>query len=58
MSLSLPYAGIFVKKDDSNEKDVVENVQKDLYDVGTFIQIHEMHDLGDKLRMIVMGHRR
>uniref|UniRef100_A0A2D4IG81 Lon protease homolog, mitochondrial n=1 Tax=Micrurus lemniscatus lemniscatus TaxID=129467 RepID=A0A2D4IG81_MICLE len=26
--------------------------------MGTFVQIHEMQDLGDRLRMIVMGHRR
>lgn len=30
----------------------------DLYPVGTFVQIHELQDLGDKLRMIVMAHRR
>lgn len=30
----------------------------DLYEVGTFVQIHELQDLGDKLRMIVMAHRR
>lgn len=30
----------------------------DVYPVGTFVQIHEMQDLGDKIRMIVMGHRR
>lgn len=30
----------------------------DIYSTGTFVQIHEMQDLGDKLRMIVMGHRR
>lgn len=29
-----------------------------VYNTGTFVQIHEMQDLGDKLRMIVMGHRR
>lgn len=29
-----------------------------VYTTGTFVQIHEMQDLGDKLRMIVMGHRR
>lgn len=58
ISLSLPYAGVFVKKDDSNEADVVDNVENDLYSVGTFVQIHEMHDMGDKVRMIVMGHRR
>jgi Lon-like ATP-dependent protease len=30
----------------------------DLYDIGSFVQIHEMQDMGDKLRMIVMAHRR
>ncbi|EHH29515.1 Lon protease-like protein, mitochondrial [Macaca mulatta] len=41
----------------SNESDVVENLDE-IYHTGTFAQIHEMQDLGDKLRMIVMGHRR
>ncbi|XP_039622989.1 lon protease homolog, mitochondrial [Polypterus senegalus] len=55
--LAQPYAGVFLKKDDSNESDVVGNLD-DIYHTGTFVQIHEMQDLGDKLRMIVMGHRR
>ena len=29
-----------------------------MYSVGTFAQIHEMQDLGDRLRLIVMAHRR
>lgn len=41
----------------SNESDVVESLDA-IYTTGTFVQIHEMQDLGDKLRMIVMGHRR
>lgn len=41
----------------SNESDVVESLDA-VYTTGTFVQIHEMQDLGDKLRMIVMGHRR
>lgn len=41
----------------SNESDVAESLD-DIYSTGTFVQIHEMQDLGDKLRMIVMGHRR
>lgn len=41
----------------SNESDVVEALDA-VYSTGTFVQIHEMQDLGDKLRMIVMGHRR
>ncbi|KAF5911628.1 hypothetical protein HPG69_008227 [Diceros bicornis minor] len=55
--LAQPYAGVFLKKDDSNESDVVESLDE-VYHTGTFVQIHEMQDLGDKLRMIVMGHRR
>jgi Lon-like ATP-dependent protease len=30
----------------------------DLHRLGTFVQIHELQDLGDKIRLIVMGHRR
>ena len=31
----------------------------DVYNIGTFAEIKEMHDLGDKgLKMILMGHRR
>lgn len=30
----------------------------ELYSIGTFAQITELQDLGDKLRMIVLGHRR
>uniref|UniRef100_A0A1A8HY04 Lon protease homolog, mitochondrial n=1 Tax=Nothobranchius kuhntae TaxID=321403 RepID=A0A1A8HY04_NOTKU len=55
--LAQPYAGVFMKKDDNNESDVVESLDA-IYSTGTFVQIHEMQDLGDKLRMIVMGHRR
>lgn len=55
--LNQPYAGVFLKKDESNEAEVVESLN-DLYSVGTFVQIHELQDLGEKLRMIVMAHRR
>jgi len=41
----------------SNDKEVVHTV-KDLHNVGTFCGIVEMQDMGDKLRMIVMAHRR
>lgn len=30
----------------------------DLHPVGTFVQIHEMQDMGDRLRLVVMAHRR
>ncbi|XP_056131990.1 lon protease homolog, mitochondrial [Lampris incognitus] len=55
--LAQPYGGVFLKRDDNNESDVVESLDA-IYPTGTFVQIHEMQDLGDKLRMIVMGHRR
>uniref|UniRef100_A0A8C6UNH1 Lon protease homolog, mitochondrial n=1 Tax=Neogobius melanostomus TaxID=47308 RepID=A0A8C6UNH1_9GOBI len=55
--LAQPYAGVFLKRDDNNDSDVVESLDS-IYSTGTFVQIHEMQDLGDKLRMIVMGHRR
>ncbi|XP_014670339.1 PREDICTED: lon protease homolog, mitochondrial-like [Priapulus caudatus] len=55
--LNQPYAGVFLKKDDSNEEEVVSNLD-DIHQVGSFVQIHEMQDLDNKLRMIVMGHRR
>lgn len=55
--LSMPYAGVFVKHDDNNDNETVSDTSE-VYSVGTFVQIHEMVDMGDKLRMIVMGHRR
>ncbi|XP_071964828.1 lon protease homolog, mitochondrial-like [Antedon mediterranea] len=56
--LNQPYAGVFLRKEDSEENaDVVDSLDH-IYQVGTFVQIHEMQDLGEKLRMIVTGHRR
>ncbi len=34
------------------------NDLSEIYDVGTFVQICEMQDLGSKLRLVVMAHRR
>ncbi|XP_063776157.1 lon protease homolog, mitochondrial [Pseudophryne corroboree] len=55
--LAQPYAGVFLKRDDNNESDLVGSLDE-IYHTGTFVQIHEMQDMDDKLRMIVMGHRR
>eukprot|EP00095_Tigriopus_kingsejongensis_P004535 maker-scaffold1655_size32039-snap-gene-0.9 protein:Tk04535 transcript:maker-scaffold1655_size32039-snap-gene-0.9-mRNA-1 annotation:"lon protease mitochondrial isoform x2" len=55
--LNQPYAGVFVKLEDDNEKEVVDE-PAELFPVGTFVQILEMQDLGSRLRMVVMGHRR
>lgn len=51
------YVGVFLKRDDSNELDVVESLDE-IYYMGMFVQIYEMQDFGDKLCMIVMGYRR
>ncbi|XP_071480522.1 lon protease homolog, mitochondrial-like [Diadema antillarum] len=55
--LAQPYAGVFLRKDDHDEMEVVPSLDS-VYSVGTFVQIHEMQDLGDRLRLVLMGHRR
>lgn len=30
----------------------------DIYSVGTFAQVHEVQDLGNRMRLVVMAHRR
>lgn len=57
VDLRQPYAGVFMKKSDANTSEVVNNLD-DIYSVGTFVQIHELQDLGDRIRIIVMAHRR
>ncbi|GAB1607388.1 lon protease homolog, mitochondrial-like [Argonauta hians] len=57
VKLNLPYAGIFLKKDDNNDYETVTSLD-DIHSVGSFVQITEMQDLGDRLRMIVLAHRR
>lgn len=57
VKLNQPYVGVFMKKDNENEAEIVEKLD-DVYKVGTFAQILELQDLGDKLRMVVVAHRR
>ncbi|KAJ8985626.1 hypothetical protein NQ317_015121 [Molorchus minor] len=57
VKLNQPYCGIFLKKQEENEAEVVSNLD-DIFNVGVFAQIHEMQDLGDRLRLVVMAHRR
>ena len=57
VKLNQPYAAVFMKRDEGNLSEVVKSLD-DIYPVGTFVQIHELQDLGDRLRMIVMAHRR
>lgn len=55
--LNQPYVGIFLKKDEENKNDLVQKLS-DIYETGTFAQIQELQDLGDKLRLVVTAHRR
>jgi len=57
VKLNRPYAGVFTKKDDENFDEVVKDLDQ-VYPVGSFVQIMEMQDMGNKLRMVVMAHRR
>jgi len=54
--LAQPYAGAFLRKDDSDKETIVDLT--DIHSVGTFVSISEMHDAGDRLRLIISGHRR
>ncbi|XP_022231163.2 lon protease homolog, mitochondrial isoform X2 [Drosophila obscura] len=56
LKLNQPYIGVFLKKVDG-EEEVVQSLD-DVYHIGTFAQIQEVQDLGDKLRMVVVAHRR
>lgn len=51
------YTVCFSCADFSDEREVVAELEN-IYRVGTFVQITEMQDLGDRLRMLVMAHRR
>lgn len=57
VKLNQPYCGIFLKRDTESDAEVVKNVS-DVFPVGVFAQIHEMQDMGDRLRLVVMAHRR
>lgn len=55
--LNQPYVGVFLKKDDDSKGELVQKLS-DVYAVGTFAQVQEMQDLGDKLRLVITAHRR
>jgi Lon-like ATP-dependent protease len=55
--LNAPWIGVFMRKEENREDDLVKSLDE-VYDIGSFTQIHEIQDLGDRLRMVVMGHRR
>lgn len=55
--LNMPFVGIFLRKEHEREDDIVNSLDE-IHKIGTFSQIQEIQDLGDKLRMIVVGHRR
>lgn len=53
--LNQPYAGVFMKKDETNDKDIVTSIN-DLHPVGTFVQIHECQDLGECLFCLLFNY--
>ena len=57
VKLNQPYVGIFVKKDDENTSEVVSSLEE-LYPTRTFAMVVELQDLGQKVRMVLMAHRR
>lgn len=57
VKLNQPYCGVFLKKSEENESQVIKNLDE-VYKIGTFVQIHELQDVGDRLRLVVMAHRR
>lgn len=57
VKLNQPYVGVFLKKSEENESEIVQNLDE-VYNIGTFAQIHEVQDLGNRLRLVVMAHRR
>ncbi|KAI6653314.1 Lon protease-like protein, mitochondrial-like [Oopsacas minuta] len=60
-----PYAGAFLRKDplpsnentDQSPPEVCTDLES-VYPVGTFVQISDVHDMGERIRMILLGHRR
>lgn len=74
LRLHAPYAGAFLKKMERYtfssycmvillcckccSEDEVVNSLDDIYNVGTFVQITEMAEQGNKIRMIIQGIRR
>ncbi|XP_054286467.1 lon protease homolog, mitochondrial-like isoform X1 [Macrosteles quadrilineatus] len=57
VKLNHPYCGVFLKRSEENDSQVVNNVN-DVYSIGTFAQIQELHDMGERLRLVVLAHRR
>lgn len=55
--LKVPYAGVFLKKVQTEEWDIPPTLD-DVYDTGVFAQLSEVQDLGDRMRVILFGHRR
>ncbi|EZA59062.1 lon protease homolog, mitochondrial isoform X2 [Ooceraea biroi] len=57
IKLNQPYVGVFLKKTEENEAEIVQNLDE-IYSIGTFAQVHEVQDLGNRLRLVIMAHRR
>ncbi|XP_011883137.1 PREDICTED: lon protease homolog, mitochondrial isoform X2 [Vollenhovia emeryi] len=57
IKLNQPYVGVFLKKVEENEAEVIQSLDE-IYPIGTFAQVHEVQDLGNRLRLVIMAHRR
>lgn len=55
--INQPYVGLFLRKDESKHDNIIRSLDE-IYSVGTFVQILELQDLGNRLRMVVQSHRR
>lgn len=57
VQMKFPYAGIFVRKDDTVEANVADDMSE-LYSTGTFIHIQECVEMKNSIRLLVQGIRR
>lgn len=57
MKRNEPYVGIFNKRDPEKEVNVAKGIDE-ICDVGVFAQVHEVQDLGDRIRLVATAHRR
>ncbi|XP_002133754.3 lon protease homolog, mitochondrial-like isoform X1 [Drosophila pseudoobscura] len=56
VTLNEPYVGVFLRKF-TGQEEVVRSLDE-VYQLGSFALIQEVMDLGDKLRLLLLAHRR
>lgn len=55
--MNQPYAGVFLKKNDDEESDIVKSLD-DVYRVGSFVKITESQKTENKMHIIATAYRR